>query len=199
MKRKPYHPPHIYLNNTTYFITASTFNRQPMFANPAYKSQFRHFLRGKLMKYEIKCTAGVILDEHYHLLIHIKDKPQLLQFIKSLHGESAIWLNKKDGASGRRVWRNYWGYVPRSEKEFYAIFNYIHANPAKPGCLKRSAAFLQNAVEVSLGHDEAVDLHDMLVDYPFSSYPYYTRKYGKQDILQVWLDYPLAMHRVDWR
>ena len=198
MKRKPYHPPHIYLNNTPYFITASTFNRQPMLATPDYKTQFRHFLKEKLIKYKVKCTAWVILDEHYHLLIHITDKLQLLQFIKSLHGESAIWLNNNDGASGRRVWRNYWDYTPRSETEFYTIFNYIHANPAKHNCLKRSASFLQNTVEVSLAHDEALDLHDMLVDYPFSSYPYYTRKYGKQGILQSWLDYPLAMHRVDW-
>ena len=198
MQRKPYHPPHIYLNNTAYFITASTFNRQPMFANSDDKAQFRHFLKAKLIKYEIKCSAWVILDEHYHLLIQIRDKPQLLRFIKSLHGESAIWLNKKDSASGRRVWRNYWDYIPRSEKEFYTIFNYIHANPAKHGCLKSSASFLQSTEEVLLAHDNAVDLHDMLVDYPFSSYPYYTRKYGKQGILQVWLDYPLAMHRVDW-
>ena len=198
MKRKPYHPPHIYLNNTAYFITASTLNRQPMFANPDDKAQFRHFLKAKLIKYEIKCTAWVILDEHYHLLIHIKDKSQLLRFIKSLHGESAIWLNKKDKSTGRRVWRNYWDYIPRSEKEFYTIFNYIHANPAKHGCLKRNVSFLQNTVEVSLVHDEAMDLHNMLVDYPFSSYPYYTRKYGKQGILQAWLDYPLAMNRMDW-
>lgn len=198
MKRKPYHPPHIYLNNTVYFITASTFNRQPMFANPDYKAQFRQFLKAKLIKYEIKCSAWVILDEHYHLLIHIRNKPQLLRFIKSLHGESAIWLNKKDGSVGRRVWRNYWDYIPRSEKEFYTIFNYIHANPAKHGCLKRSASFLQKTMEVVLTQGEAVDFHDMLMDYPFSSYPYYAKKCGKYGILQAWLDYPLAPHGKDW-
>ena len=198
MKRKLYHPPHIYLDNTAYFITAKTFNRQLIFANPDHKSQFRNFLKTKFIKYEVKCSAWVILNEHYHLLIHIKNKSQLPRFIKSLHGESAIWLNKKDAFIGRRVWHNYWDYIPRSEREFYTIFNYIHANPAKHGYLKRGASFLQNTMETSLTQDEAIDFHDMLLDYPFSSYPYYAKKYGRHGILHAWLDYPFSSHGKDW-
>lgn len=198
MQRKPYHPPHRYLNDAPYFITAKTLNRQPMFANSDCKAQFRNFLKAKLIKYEVKCSAWVILNEHYHLLIHIRNKSQLPRFIKSLHGESAIWLNKKDGSAGRRVWHNYWDYVPRSESEFYTIFNYIHANPAKHGYLKESTPSLQNTMEVLLTQDEAVDFHALLMDYPFSSYPYYAKKYGRDGILQAWLDYPLALHGKDW-
>ncbi len=197
-KRKPYHPPHIYLDDTTYFITAKTLNRQPILAKGDRKAKFRNFLKAKLIKYEVKCSAWVILNEHYHLLIHIKNKSQLPRFIKSLHGESAIWLNKKDNATGRRVWYNYWDYIPRSESEFYTIFNYIHANPAKHGYLKQSISFLQKRIGVPLTQNEAVDFHDMLMRYPFSSYLYYAKKYGREGILQAWLDYPLAVHGKEW-
>jgi putative transposase len=195
MKYKLYHPPHLYLDNTEYFITAATLNRQPLFKSDERKVILRDMLREKVKQYRIRLFAWVILDEHYHLLMRTAEKESLYRFLKSLHGESAIRLNKEDGCQGRQVWYNYWDYCPRSEKDFYIYFNYIHINPAKHGYVRigeRIARIEGN--EWVLVADSGGDLHDALMKYPFSSYPYYANKYGKAAMTDLWFDYPLVAH-----
>jgi len=198
MQVKPYHPPHIYLDNTEYFITASTFDYNPFFESDKRKTMLRDLLRKKVKQYDIKLFAWVILNEHYHLLMRIGPKETLYRFLKSLHGESAIRLNKEDACTGRRIWRNYWDRCPRSEKDFYTFFNYIHINPVK----HRYVSISEHIAQVEgnkwlLAPNGEEPFHEALVAYPFSSYAYYVRKHGKEGMTNLWFDYPLAAH-LEW-
>ena len=198
MQAKRYHPPHIYLDDTEYFITASTFDRVPLFASNDRKTMLRDLLREKIQQYGVKLFAWVILNDHYHLLMHIGDKKTLYRFLKSLHGESAIRLNKEDARTGRRVWRNYWDRCPRSEKDFYTFFNYIHINPVKHYYVRIGEHIARvEGNELLLALNGTDDFHDTLVAYPFSSYAYYARKYGKEGMINLWFDYPLVVH-LEW-
>ena len=198
MQAKRYHPPHIYLDDTEYFITSSTFDRKPLFASEKRKTVLRDLLREKVKQYNVKLFAWVILDNHYHLLMHIGDKEALYRFIKSLHGESAVRLNKEDACGGRQVWRNYWDRCPRSEHDFYTFFNYIHINPAKHDYVhvNEHIASMQGN-EWLLSPRRIDNFHETLLAYPFSSYVYYVRKYGKAGMTHVWFDYPLVAH-LEW-
>ncbi|MCH8292511.1 transposase, partial [Candidatus Poribacteria bacterium] len=137
----------------------------------------------------------VILDNHYHLLMRITQKETLDKFLQHLHGASSFRLNQRDRCRGRRVWRNYWDRCPRSEKDFYTFFNYIHINPIKHGKVAlRDGVILKGEEQIAIPRARMVDLHDALSQYEFSSYPYYLRKNGKEGMNHVWIDYPVVDH-----
>ncbi|MBM4048878.1 MAG: transposase, partial [Planctomycetes bacterium] len=185
----------LYLDNTEYFITASTCNRQRVFLSDTRKELLRDMLRRKVEQYGLTLFAWVILMDHYHLLLRIAERAALQRFVKSLHGESAVSVNKEDGSPGRRVWYSYWDRCPRSERDFHTLFNYIHINPAKHGAVHISdqVARTEGGVWV-FPKNAGGDLHDALATYPFSSYPHYTRQHGKDAMVNAWFDYPLVAH-----
>jgi len=193
MTFKKYHPPHIYLDDREYYLTASTFNRELFFSSGEQKRLLRDILKEKIQAFSIKLYAWVILDNHYHLLIRVAEKETLYKFVQSLHGVSSFRLNQRENRKGRRVWRNYWDRCPRSEEDFYTFFNYIHINPIKHGKVTiRDGVILKNEERISIPMDRAADLHDALSEYEFSSYPYYLRKHGKDGMSHIWMDYPIV-------
>ena len=189
---KPYHPPHYYADNCFYFITARTFNRQPIWHSDTAKRIFVAELRSAIQDYRIPLYTWANLHEHYHVLIYIEQKTQLVPFIKRLHGASAIQINKHDHTSGRKVWHNYWDYCPRDNRDFYRVFNYIHIQPIKHGILPMPDGLsLGSADAYTLSTGGMPELHELLARYEFTSYRYYARKYGVGAMADVWLDYPI--------
>jgi len=192
MTFRKYHPPHIYLDDREYYLTASTFNRELFFSSGEQKRLLRDILKEKIQAFSIKLYAWVILDNHYHLLIRVAEKETLYKFVQSLHGVSSFRLNQRENRKGRRVWRNYWDRCPRSEEDFYTFFNYIHINPIKHSKVTiRDGVILKDGERISIPMDCIADLHNALSEYKFSSYPYYLRKYGKDGMSHVWMDYPI--------
>ena len=189
---KPYHPPHYYADNRFYFITARTFNRRQVWRSDAAKRIFVKGLRSAVQDHGIPLYAWAILHEHHHLLIYVEKKPQLVSFIKRLHGSSAIQINKQDRTSGRKVWYNYWDYCPRDDRDFYRVFNYIHIQPIKHGILPMPGGLSPGPVDTYETSIEGVpELHALLAQYEFTSYRYYARKHGLDGMVNVWLDYPI--------
>ena len=53
--------------------------------------------------------------------------------LKTLHAETAIWVNGLDGARKRMVWFNYWDTRLTFEKSYLARLNYVHQNAVRHG------------------------------------------------------------------
>jgi len=135
---KPYHnPPHIYLDNTVYFMTARTANKKCYFIANKKKEILRNILSVTIQELQVIISAWVILSNHYHLLIKIKRKDDLAKLMQLFHGRTSYILNKIDGLTGRQIWYNYWDYCIRDEKDYYNHLNYIHINPVKHGLVGR--------------------------------------------------------------
>ena len=189
---KPYHPPHYYADSSFYFITARTFDRQRFWLTDAAKRVFVAELKAAVHDHGIPLCTWAILDEHYHMLIYIEQKGQLVPFIKRLHGASAIQINKQDRMPSRKVWCNYWDYCPRDDRDFYRVFNYIHIQPVKHGILPTPDLLnLGSASQYTLSSEGVPELHELLARYEFTSYRYYARKHGLDAMVNVWLDYPI--------
>lgn len=198
MKCREYHPPHLYLDNIPYFITASTLEKEKLFDSDKKKEILKEILKVTIRKYNIKLHAWVILSNHYHILIEIHRGEHLYRFIKSLHGKSAIELNKLDNAIGRQVWYNYWDRCPRGEKDLYVFLNYIHINPIKHSYVKVKKDFLNlDDKEVIITQTNFPTLHTILKQYGFSSYNYYLSKYGEDGMEDIWRRYPIANYLAD--
>jgi putative transposase len=170
--RPEFHPPHIYEDNACYFITASVVHGQRLLDTDTKRSLMRDVLKEAIKQYRIRLYAWVTLANHYHLLLKTGDTAPIYKFIKRLHGESAIRLNRLDGTPGRQVWYQYWDRFPRSERDFWSYFNYIHVNPIKHGYVRVSDGVLVvEGRQAKIVADRVLDVHQCLAQYPYSSLP----------------------------
>jgi putative transposase len=161
-------PPHLFLDNEIYFITASTYGKKPLFDNAQKKDMLRNVLREKASLFGVKIYAYAIMDSHYHLLIRLGKGKELAAFIKGVNGKSAISLKKMDNSLGHGIWYNYWDKCIRTERDFWVHYNYIHHNPVK--------------------HGKA----DKMEDYDYSSYRNWLERKGKEWMDGVFERYPIV-------
>jgi putative transposase len=161
-----HHPPHILLNDSWYLVTARTHEKQPLLQSNADKEIIRDNLHSLAKEFTISKAAWVILDNHYHLLLHSEDG-RLSTFIQRLHGRTAYEINKRQGKRGRQVWHNYWETLIRGEADYWVRFNYIHQNPVKHSYVAK------------------------MEDWEFSSYRDYVKQNGQEWMDDVFRTYPI--------
>ena len=136
-KKAPHNPPHLFLPNTLYMLTASTFQREPVMEKPERKLEWIQSFLLAAQKYAWSIFAWVVLDDHYHALVQSPDNPHSLpKFVGSYHKFLARKWNEEDFSEGRKVWWNYWDTCVRSEMDFYNRLRYIFWNPVKHGLVQ---------------------------------------------------------------
>jgi len=162
-----HHPPHIYLDDTWYIISAATLKHTPFLASHRAKARVRDELKDLVIEFGITLKAWVILDDHYHLLLKTREGKALSRFFGRLHGTTSRQLNLWDDVLGRQVWHNYWDTCIRTEADLWVRFNYIHNNPVKHGYVTHPR------------------------DWEFSSYQYYLREKGEEWLEDCWSRYPV--------
>ena len=162
-----HHPPHFYLDDTWYILTAATYDHAPFLAGEEAKALVRDSLKNLVRSHNLSLRAWVILDNHYHLLLKTEHGKALASFFGQLHGGISRQLNLRDGVLGRQVWHNYWDTCIRTEADLWTRFNYVHYNPVKHGYAERP--------------DQR----------PFSSYAFYLRTKGKEWLSDCWQRYPV--------
>ena len=129
--RNIHRPPHLFIDDTFYFITTKTFNRIKIFKNDRYKKIFIQVLQQAVIKYQVRLISWVILNDHYHLQFKLSIGDELSKFIQNLHANSSRLINKEDNSLGRKVWYQYQDHGIRDDADFWKHFNYIHHNPIK--------------------------------------------------------------------
>lgn len=166
ISRSPHRPPHIYLDDTWYIITASTLNQARHLATDNHLRVWVETIQSLLKEFGITLRAWVVLRNHYHLLLKSQRGMDIGKFIGRLNGRTSHEFNLLDNATGRQVWYSYWDTCIRTEADYWTRFNYIHNNPVKHGYVQR---------------------HE---DWDFSSYRYYLRAKGQDWLADCWQRYP---------
>ncbi len=129
-------PPHIYADDTWYFITASTFRGVHFLATHQAKTLLLEKIRDRTQEYGIQLKAWVILNNHYHLLMKSRRSADIPRFFQRLHAGMAFELNNLENRRGRKIWYSYWDTCIRDDRGFWTRFNYIHNNPVKHGYVR---------------------------------------------------------------
>jgi putative transposase len=160
-------PPHIYLNDTYYFVTIGTFQKMSLFNSHQKKNLIRSALEMSIRKHNYLLEAWVILSNHFHILFKTSKEELLPRFLSGITGKSAIELNKLDKCAGRKCWYQYWDCCIRDNRDFWIRLNYIHYNPVKHGYVTR------------------------MEDYPFSSYRFYLKDKSQQWITACFMEFPI--------
>ena len=126
-------PPHWYVDGSHHFITASTSAREPWLHAPAATHLLQQTMLKESHRLDVELLTWVILPDHYHALIRVREGEDLARWVRGVHSRSSRWRNGRDSLPGRRNWRQYWDRLLRSEGDFWSRVNYIHFNPVKHG------------------------------------------------------------------
>jgi putative transposase len=126
-------PVHFYVEDGCYFITAATLRRQPLMLEPARRDWFLDGLLQHTEALQAELVAWVILPDHYHAVLRVRDFGTVPQLLQDLHRRRAAHFNQEDDTPGRQVWYSYWDRCLWTEGDFWSRINYIHRNPVKHG------------------------------------------------------------------
>ena len=139
----------------TFFFTLVTYNRRPLFEDPANVERLRTAMRAVREQWPFEPVAGVVMFDHAHLIWTLPtddaDYSKRIGRMKALFTKSLVgWAPPTDSADGgqcppytgksrRRhreadVWqRRFWEHLIRDETDYENHFNYLHYNPVKHG------------------------------------------------------------------
>jgi len=133
-KKAPHNPPHLFLPNTIYMLTASIYKNERLIQSRKRKLQWVESFLKSAEIYSWQVIAWVVLDNHYHAIIQSPEKAETLsQFTASYHKYTARCWNEEDQRNGRKVWWNYWDTCIRSERDYYNRLRYVFWNSVKHG------------------------------------------------------------------
>lgn len=165
-------PPHIYLNDVIYFLSARTLEGIEFFNTAGKKQILFEVIKKSMGIFSCNLIAWVILNNHYHLLLKVKMGNQLPNLVRNIHTNSSRLLNKFENRQTRSIWWNYWDHSIRDDKDFWKHFNYIHHNPIKHDYTKK------------------------MEDYKFSSYNEWLKRNGQEWLYSSFELYPIIDFRI---
>ncbi len=163
---REYHPPHIYQDETIYFITARTKNRENFFNTQRKCSLFSEVFERSLKKFDFGMIGWVLNPNHYHILIEVSDGSMLGRFVQNLHSNLARIINKLERSEGRQIWYQYWDRCIRSERDLYTRLNYIHHNPIKHGLVLNIDEYEWSSYKIYMENKREEWLRECFEKYP---------------------------------
>jgi putative transposase len=115
-------------------ITAGTLCKAPFFDAPAKLDLFRDTTLNLVADYSISLRAWAFFNNHYHLIVGFAEAVRSHRvFIRHLHRELALQLNKIDATPSRKVMYQFWDTELTFEKSYLARLNYVHQNAVHHG------------------------------------------------------------------
>src|SRR5689334_2250886 len=109
--RSPWHhaPIHVLVERGTYMVTAGTYEKAPFFSTPRRLADLHDLLHRVTTEYRWDLQAWAVFANHYHFIASSPNDAATLRILVSkLHTLSAKLINREEGASGRKVWHQYW-------------------------------------------------------------------------------------------
>jgi putative transposase len=135
-------PLHLFVPDTIYMVTASTFKKQHIFDSLVKLQQLQNKLFEVVGAYGWELQAWALFADHYHFVAHSpEDGVSLKRLIQRFHSQSARLANQIDRLPGRRVWFQYWDNCLTYERSYYARLNYVHNNPVKHGIVSTAEEY----------------------------------------------------------
>lgn len=162
----PQRPPHLYIDGTWYFVTASTVNRVHILSFGLHFNVWANTFKELITEFRVRLAAWAALPNHYHFLFHPQRGKDLGTFMKPLNGCTFYELNSLDQTRGRTVWYSYWDTCIRGKYDFWTRFNYIHYNPVKHGYVQQPEDWHFSSYRDYLRNDQGIWLKDCFQDFP---------------------------------
>lgn len=164
-----HNPPHLFVQNCKYFITASTYLKKPFLVSQSSKSHLLESITKGCNKHDWMLEDWVILDDHYHLMLQAPEGSiNLSKMISEIHRFTALWMKKnvEEVESAKRIFWNYWDSCITFERSYFARLNYIYFNPVKHGYVEFPENYLFGSYHYRVGVEKEY-LESLRRDYPW--------------------------------
>ena len=114
-----------------FFVTTTIKDHKRLLSTDALKLKFREILIESIRRHNIDLYGYVIMSNHFHLLLKVKDGgPGLAKFMQQVKSISARLLFPEH----KGIWQERFDDVAIYTLEQFRIkLNYIHINPVKAG------------------------------------------------------------------
>ena len=109
----PHAPPHHFTTHGTYLITAATLHRKRLLDSSAKLDLLRDTTFELPKSYALLLHAWAFFANHFHIVMSFENTAMTHRdFMRHLHRELAIRLNRIDATPGRRVMSEFLGHSP---------------------------------------------------------------------------------------
>jgi len=175
-QRWPWHGlPHYESDGEVYLISAACYEHKPIIGvSPGRMAEFEAELLRVVGNSCERIFAWIVLPNHYHVLVRCKAIRSLLSELGKLHGRTSHRWNGLEKCRGRQVWHRAAETAMKSERHFYATFNYVLNNAVRHGYVERWQ------------------------DWPFSNAAQYLEEIGREEAERRWREYPVLDYGKDW-
>ncbi len=118
-------------SNQIYHVISNTRNRQPIFENLKYA---RIIIQNLMIQDQKECTktlAFIVMPDHIHWLLELKEIKTLANIVKIVKAKTAQTI-------GKPIWQaGYYDHAIRKEEDIQNIARYIVANPVRAGLVTK--------------------------------------------------------------
>ena len=141
----PHAPTHRLSEHGTYFVTVGTYLKQHHFRGRQRLVVLHRGLLTVARDFGWDLEAWAVFSNHYHFVAHspadAAGAEGLSRMLASLHKNTAGWVNRLDGARGRKVWHNFRETLLTYPKSYLARLRYVHQNPVKHGLVAEASNY----------------------------------------------------------
>jgi putative transposase len=115
-------------------VTAGTYLKADHFRGAERLAVLQRGLLKVAADYGWRLEAWAVFSNHYHFVGHSPEKAESLsEMLAVLHHKTANWVNRLDGANGRKVWFNFWERRLTTQRAYLARLKYVHHNAVRHG------------------------------------------------------------------
>jgi REP element-mobilizing transposase RayT len=121
-----------------YLLTAVTHRRAAVFADFRCGRAVVQALRAQHERGRVRSLAFVVMPDHLHWLVELRQPLRLALLVGQVKGYSAYAVNRLRPGTGRRLWqRGFHDHALRREEGLRAAARYVVANPLRAGLVAR--------------------------------------------------------------
>ena len=153
--------PHLYLDNSYYFITCRTKDKRSHLLSKQVKTKLKNIFNEVGTEYHLSSFTYAILHNHYHFLAYVPKGDDVKKIMQKINGKLSHHLNL---GLDRRLWSVYYDSLALSKHDRERIIAYILGNPLK--------------------HNVVKDFNE-LYTYPFCSYGDYVDRFGEEFVFEL--------------
>ncbi|MBH1970880.1 transposase [Moraxellaceae bacterium AER2_44_116] len=129
------------LAHQIYHITTCTHERQPIFNNFDYGRLLVTEISRLQQEGKVLSLAWVVMPDHLHWLLQLKENSHLSQVIKELKARSAVRINRQHGQKGNLWQKGFHDHAIREDEELIETARYIIANPLRAGLVSHIGSY----------------------------------------------------------
>ncbi|MBD7978585.1 MULTISPECIES: REP-associated tyrosine transposase [Pseudomonas] len=123
--------------NQIYHVTTCTEARHPWFVNFRIARIVITEMRRLQEEQRVVSLAWVVMPDHVHWLLQLREDSDLSQVIKKLKGRSSRQIRLQSGQTAPVWQRGYHDHALRCDESVPQIARYIVANPLRAGLVER--------------------------------------------------------------